>query len=114
MASWRGAAAAQQIKYSDTGLLPEALIELPAMPDEITGRAAGTADEKMCQQLSLHPGRLVVVGLGVGGAQSGGGHGSAPLPGLPWGSPRGGKRQLLAPRVRSHFRPADLVCRCTS
>ena len=53
MASWRGAAAAQQIKYSDTGAVPEFLIEVPALPDEITGGAAGTVDEKMCQQPSL-------------------------------------------------------------
>ena len=37
MASWRGAAAAQQIKYLDTGAVLEGLIELPALPDEITG-----------------------------------------------------------------------------
>ncbi len=37
VASLRINVVAAQIKYSDTGLLPEALIELPALPDEITG-----------------------------------------------------------------------------
>ena len=35
--------AAAGIKYSDTGAVPECLIEVPALPDEITGGAAGTA-----------------------------------------------------------------------
>ena len=53
MASLYRNAATAGIKYLDTGGVPEALIELLALPNEITGGAAGTADEKMCQQLSL-------------------------------------------------------------
>ena len=53
MASLCRSAAAAGIKYSDTGAVPECLIEVPALPDEITGGAVGTADEKMCQQPSL-------------------------------------------------------------
>ena len=37
MASLCRSAAAAGIKYLDTGAVPEALIELLAMPDEITG-----------------------------------------------------------------------------
>ena len=47
MASLCRSAAAAGIKYSDTGAVPEGLIELLALPDEITGGAAGTADEKV-------------------------------------------------------------------
>jgi hypothetical protein len=37
VASLRRNAATAGIKYLDTGAVPEGLIELPALPDEITG-----------------------------------------------------------------------------
>ena len=43
VASLCRSAAAAGIKYSDTGAVPECLIEVPALPNEITGGAAGTA-----------------------------------------------------------------------
>ena len=70
VASWRGAAAAQQIKYSDTGAVPEFLIEVPALPDEITGGAAGTVDEKMCQQPSLLRWELVLASMFKGDTEA--------------------------------------------